>query len=300
MRILVFGAGAVGSLIGGVLSTEHEVTLVGRRAHADAINRRGLRISGITTRIAWPTATTEVPQDTPEAILVTTKAYDTKHAVEALRAFWGQSLFVTLQNGLGNAEAIAAMASRVLAGTTTLGVLFVAPGEVVHTGLGETAVGPFAGAGRPDAQAFADVLSSVGLATRVVDDARPELWTKAIVNAAINPLTAILRRQNGELVRREDLRGLLAGVVHEGVAATARAGIRLGPDSLVAKAEEVATRTAENRSSMLQDVERGRRTEVDAIVGELLRAAGNDPSLYYLNALRALVAGIERTSVGGS
>lgn len=299
MRILVFGAGAIGSLLGGLLSIENDVTLVARKAHADAINRRGLRISGLTNRLAHPTAATEVPVDfrpLPDIIFVTTKAYDTAAAADALRAFWRQSAFVTLQNGLGNAEALAADAERVVAGTTTHGVTFVAPGEVVHAGAGDTLVGPFAHATRADAKRIADALTAAGISTRVVDDVRRELWAKAVVNAAINPLTAVLRRPNGELVRNADLRALLQQAAREGALAANAAGVDLDPEALAAKAVEVATRTAENRSSMLQDVERGRRTEIEAITGALLRAAGpKGPPLPTQTTLYALVRGLERS-----
>ena len=118
VRILVFGAGAIGSLLGGLLSRENEVAIVGRKHHVDAINRKGLHISGATTFLAWPTAVTVVPTGDYDAIFVATKAYDTAAAVDALRAFWREGPFITLQNGLGNAEALAAKAARVVAGTT--------------------------------------------------------------------------------------------------------------------------------------------------------------------------------------
>jgi len=291
----VFGAGAIGSLLGGLLSIENDVTLVGRKAHVDAINRHGLRISGVTTRIVWPTATTDVPTAPQDVIFVTTKTSDTTIAAEALRAFWRQSAFVTLQNGLGNAEALAERAARVLAGTTTHGVTFVVPGEVVHAGAGETTLGPFAGAPRADAERIAEALTRSGIATQVVDDVRRELWAKAVVNAAINPLTAVLRRPNGDLIAHPDLRALVERLAREGASAARAAGIDADPESLAAKAVEVAARTAGNRSSMLQDVERGRRTEVEAITGELLRTAARQGlRLPYNETVYGLVRGLER------
>ena len=299
MKVLVFGAGAIGSWLGALLSMENEVTLVGRPAHVESIRRNGLRISGRTTLVARPTAVAEVPPDVPDVIFVATKAYDTANAADALRAFWRRSTFVTLQNGLGNAEALAAKAERVLAGTTTHGVTFVGPGEVLHAGVGDTTLGPFAGTTRADAQHLATALTAGGIATTVVMDPRPELWAKAVVNTAINPLTAVLRRPNGELVRHADLRDLLERLAREGAVAARAAGVDLDPDGIAAKAAEVAARTAENRSSMLQDVERGRRTEVEAITGELLRAA-RGVVLPYNERVYALVRGVERTLPRGA
>ena len=301
MKVLVYGAGAIGSWLGGVLSMKNDVMLVARPAHAEAIRRNGLRITGRTALVARPAVVTEVPGEPPDIVFVTTKAYDTAAAIDALRAFWRRSTFVTLQNGLGNAEILAAKADRVVAGTTTHGVTFVKPGEVAHAGAGDTLVGPFAGTTRADAERIADLLTDAGIVTRAVDDPRPELWAKAVVNAAINPLTAVLRRTNGELVRHADLRGLLDRLAREGATAAGAAGIDLDPDGIAAKAAEVATRTAENRSSMLQDIERGRPTEVEAITGALLRAArGRGLALPYNERVYALVRGIERGRTGGS
>ncbi|HEV8595614.1 MAG TPA: ketopantoate reductase family protein [Thermoplasmata archaeon] len=292
MRILVFGAGAIGSLLAGLLSRENEVTMVARKPHVDAVNRQGLRISGLTTLLAWPTAAADAPSTEFDVVFVATKAYDTTAAVEALRAFWRHSVFVTLQNGLGNAETLAAKTDRVIAGTTTHGVTFVAPGEIVHAGAGDTMIGPWKGVKSKDADLIARMLTASGIATSVTDDVRQELWGKALVNAAINPLTAVLRRSNGELVRNDDLRALAERIVREGTVAAAHAGVVLDADATVRRALDVAHRTAENRSSMLQDIEHGHRTEVEAITGAILRAAGADP-MPYNHTVYALVRGLE-------
>ena len=295
VRILVFGAGAIGSLLGGLLSRENEVTIVGRKHHVDAINRKGLHISGATTFLAWPTAVTAVPTGDYDAIFVATKAYDTATAVDALRAFWREGPFITLQNGLGNAEALAAKAARVVAGTTTHGVTFVAPGEIIHAGAGETVVGPWDRTTRADAERIAGVLTAAGMRTSVTDDVRRELWAKAVVNAAINPLTAVLRRPNGDLAAHPDLRALLDRIAREGVLAANAAGASLDADGIAAKAVEVAAATAGNRSSMLQDVERGRRTEIEAIAGCLIEAIGaKGPPIPYIRTMYAVVRGLER------
>lgn len=298
MHVLVFGAGAIGSLLGGLLSIENDVTIVGRRPHVDAVNRQGLRITGLTRRIAWPTATTVVPAGEFDFVFVTTKAYDTVNAVDALRSLWRRSTFVTLQNGLGNAERIAERADRVLAATTSHGVTFVAPGEILHAGAGEISVGPWKATTIADAARLADALSRAGLQTDAISDVRRELWAKVVVNAAINPLTAVLRVPNGAIVAHDDLRALVDAVAREAVAAAKAAGVDLPEDDLARRAADVAARTAENRSSMLQDVERGRRTEIDAITGELLTAAARARlDLPYVRILDTLVRGLERARV---
>lgn len=298
VRILVFGAGAIGSLLGGVLSRDNHVTIVGKSSHVEAVNRNGLRITGHTNFVAHPTATTQVPSGEFDIVAVTTKSYDTGAAIEALQALWGRSTFVTLQNGLGNAERIALHAARVLAGTTSHGVTFLAPGEIHHAGRGEIAVGPWKNTTMEDAHRFARTLALAGLEANAVVDASVELWSKVVVNAAINPLTAVLRVRNGALVESEDLHALVSAIAREAVAAANVAGVRLSAQKLVDRALEVASKTADNRSSMLQDVERGRRTETDAITGELLRVAnmaGLD--VPFIRALDALVRGLERVQL---
>lgn len=301
MRVLVFGAGAIGSLLAGFLSRDHDVALVGRKPHVDAVNRAGLRMTGITQRIAWPTASTDMPEGDFELVFVTTKAYDTEAAVDSLRALWGRSTFVTLQNGLGNADRIAERADRVLAGTTDHGVTFVGPGEILHAGSGSIVVGPWKGTTVDEATHLAGVLMRSGLPTQVTSDARRELWAKVAVNTAINPLTAVLRVPNGTIVEQSDLRALLDAVVKEAVSAANAAGVGLSAEDLARRAVEVARRTAENRSSMLQDVERGRPTEIDAITGELLMAASRAAlDLPYVRRLDALVRGLERSQTPAS
>jgi 2-dehydropantoate 2-reductase len=295
VRVLVFGAGAIGSLLGGILARDHDVTITGRKPHVDVVNRQGLRITGHTQRLAWPTATTDVPSGDFDIVFVTTKAYDTETAIDALRAFWRRSMFVTLQNGLGNAERIAEHAERVLAGTTSHGVTFVAPGQILHAGVGDLVVGPWRDTTADDARRVADMLTAVGLTTSVVADVRRELWAKVVVNAAINPLTAVLRMPNGVLVNHEDLRTMVGFVAREAVAAAGVAGVGLDAEALVARTLDVAAKTADNRSSMLQDVERGRRTEVDAITGELVRTASSAGlGLPYLRTMDVLVRGLDR------
>src|SRR2546426_503274 len=142
VEILVFGAGAIGSFFGGLLSQRHDVTLIGRAEHISAVKSHGLRVSGKTSIIAKPRAALRVAQDAkPDFIFVTTKSYDTANAMIALRAFADRAIFVTLQNGLGNAETIARTARRVVAGTTAHGGTFVGPGAIRHAGAGETMIG---------------------------------------------------------------------------------------------------------------------------------------------------------------
>ena len=291
VEILVFGAGAMGSFFGGLLSSHEDVILIGRRDHMNAIRARGLRISGKTVRITHPRAAIRIPSSAkPELVIVSTKAYDTEAAMGELRKFADTAVFLTLQNGLENADTIAQTASRVVAGTTAHGVMFLGPGEVRHAGIGDTTIGPWRGAGHADVVRVRDVLAEAGIHTRVTDDMRRELWSKLVVNTSINPLAALAEVPNGRLVQDKGLAKLLESVCREATAVAQAEGIALNADEMVRRTRLVARRTAANRPSMLQDLDRGRRTEIDAITGAVLRAAarsGRDAPL--ASALYALV-----------
>ncbi len=274
MKFLIFGAGALGSFVGGILAQRHEVVLVGRGDHMEAIQRQGLRITGRTELTVWPHTSTAVPGgEAPDVVIVTTKAYDTAAAVEALKPFHDSALFVTLQNGLGNAEAIARRALRVAAAVTNQGVTFVGPGHVRHAGEGLTLLGAVKGVAADGLQPVAGALSSAGAATEVVPDIMAEIWAKAIINAAINPITALVGAPNGVLRRRADLLAAATRVVAEATAVARAAGFPLDEGELIDRLDSVVRGTADNRSSMLQDVERGRPTEIRAINGAIVEEA---------------------------
>ncbi len=270
----MFGAGAMGSFFGGLLSQHHDVVLVGRPEHMRAIRTHGLRISGKTVRLVHPKTATRVPAGTrPDLILISTKAYDTTAAVASLRRFADTSTFLTLQNGLDNADVIARTASRVIAGTTAHGVTLLGPGEVRHAGIGDTMIGPWRGVRRGDVVRVRDVFEEAGIRTRIADDVRTELWSKLIVNTSINPLAALAGVPNGRLVQDKGLQALLEAVCREATAVARSDGVDLDAAEMVRRTRLVARRTAGNRSSMLQDLDRHRRTEIDAITGALLTVA---------------------------
>src|SRR6266540_242141 len=274
VRIVVFGAGAMGSFFGGLLSRRHDVMLIGRAEHMAAIRARGLRITGKTAMIARPRTATRVPPGVePELIFVTTKSYDTDKAMIALRPFADEALFVTVQNGLGNAEAIAKVAKRVVAGTTTHGATSLGPGEIRHA----------------------------GVVVRITDDVKTELWSKLVVNASINPLAALAGVPNGRLVRDKGLLASLEAVCREAASVAKAEGAAVDPDGLYHRTVLVARRTAANRGSMLQDLDRHHRTEIDAITGSIVRAGVRHRIPVPLNAaLYAVIQARESSAVSVS
>jgi len=291
VEILVFGAGAIGSFFGGLLSQRHDVTLIGRAEHISAVKSHGLRVRGKTAIIAKPRAATRVAQNArPEFVFVTTKSYDTANAMIALRPLADRAIFVTLQNGLGNAETIAKTARRVVAGTTAHGVTFVGPGEIRHAGVGETVLGAWTRVDESNLVRLRDLLADVGIVASVTSDIQTELWSKLVVNASINPIAALAEVPNGRLVRDKRLLGLIEDVCREATAVGKAEGAHVDEEELRHRTLLVAKRTAANRASMLQDLDRHRRTEIDAITGSIVRAAQRHRIPVPLNAsLYALV-----------
>ncbi len=302
MDVIVFGAGAMGSFFGGMLSRRNRVTLVCRAEHANAIRKSGLRIAGKTAMIAHPTVTTSVSRiRRADLIIISTKAYDTEGAARRLQRIGTRATWLTLQNGLENADVLARYAPKVIAGTTTHGVTFVRPGEVRHAGIGDTIIGTFAGARENDVIRLRDVLEESGIRTRISPSIRRELWLKVIVNAAINPLAALTGLRNGQLLVVPGLRAALEGLCTEAASVARAEGFDIADREAIDLMARIARRTRENRSSMLQDVQLRRRTEVDAITGAVLRAARRHELTVPMNLIaHALVQGLERSYRGPS
>src|SRR5207247_3668111 len=188
------------------LSQRHDVTLIGRAEHIAAIKSRGLRVRGKTAIIAKPHAAMRVPRTArPDFVFVTTKSYDTANAMFALHPFADRAIFITLQNGLGNAETIAKTARRVVAGTTTHGVTFVGPGEIRHAGIGETVLGAWSGVDESNLVRLRDLLAGGGVVASFTRRIPTELVSMLDVSSSINPIAALAELPNGRLVRDKHL-----------------------------------------------------------------------------------------------
>lgn len=272
MRICIFGSGSLGSALGGILSFGNDVTLIGRRAHVRAVLNKGLRLTGDVRRTVKVGASESIEGlEPPELLVISTKAYDTPDAIAACRDWASDdSLVLTLQNGLGNLEALREWkGDRALGGTTTLGAMITSPGVVRISGLGKTVIGSDtdASAARSVARAF----SVSGIPVTTEDDVFGAIWSKAVVSACINPTTAVLRVPNGELLHSRVIVRLLDAVCSECVMVAGSCGVDLRTRALQSRVRAVARETAKNMSSMLQDVQHGRRTEIAQINGAFCR-----------------------------
>jgi 2-dehydropantoate 2-reductase len=241
-----------------------------------------------------------------DLLLVLVKAFDTEALAARLAGrIPPETPVLTLQNGLGNAEALAARLKpdQVLAGVTTFGALRESPDVVRLTGRGECVIGAWFPGNRTAegrARAASELLSHAGIPCAAAPNILPVLWKKLAVNAVINPLTAILRVPNGELLHRPALDPLIAVIVEEVWRVAARHKIPLPtPPELVEEVQRVCRGTASNRSSMLRDVEEARPTEIDAINGAVVRLGQERGALVPANlALASLIRAISMRAEG--
>ena len=271
MDILVYGAGALGSLVGGLLARTHDVTLVGRDPHMRRIREEGLRIDGECDVHVRPQAVTDGRHRTADLALVTTKAYDTDAAARAL-ATGEYEAICSLQNGLTEERLVAALDPTVLAGTVSYGAAFTAPGRVTCTGSGEVIVGGLVAGPNPLANRAAAAFDAADIQASAAEDMPRRRYEKLAVNAGINGPAALSRLTNGAVL--DGPAGSIAREAAREVSRVARAErIRLDESAAVAAVERVAADTAANQSSMYADVAAGRRTEVDAIYGEIIDRA---------------------------
>ncbi len=255
-----------------MLSGRHDVLLIGRKSHVDEIKKNGLEISGKTNFVAHPDAAAAMGrEDEADLVILTVKAYDTEKAVREIVDKCPAPI-LSLQNGLKNEDTISKIAGgkRAVGGIITHGVRYLSPGKIIHTGTGETIIGEMDGSLSERIKKFANALTECGIETKVSGNIRTEIWRKAIVNAAINPLTAILGCKNGYLLEDEHAKKLMKEICMEGMAVSKSIGIDISGD-IVEKAREVARLTADNHSSMLQSINRNKRTEIDYINGEIVR-----------------------------
>ncbi|HVO10008.1 MAG TPA: 2-dehydropantoate 2-reductase [Vicinamibacteria bacterium] len=272
-RVLVVGTGGLACALGAGLSRAGgEVTLAGSWSEAlAAIEARGIVVhQEEETWTARPRAVAvDGGLDPVSLALVLVKSHSTTRAAAALGgALEPDGLAVTLQNGLGNRETLRAVlgSERVLAGVAILGATVLGPGEVrLVAGRVVLERDP-----RGRGEALARLLRTAGLGVETTDDLPPIAWTKLAANCAINPLTALHRLPNGALLEDAQLRAELGRAAREVGAVAEACGIRLPRDAGQA-ALEICRATAGNRSSMLQDVERGAPTEIDALNGAVAR-----------------------------
>jgi 2-dehydropantoate 2-reductase len=274
MKVTILGTGAMACLIGSRLTSFADVALLGAWLEAiQAIRRDGIRIrydDGVKSAPVPATDSPEACRDS-DLVIVLVKSQQTRSATSRAREILKpDGLALTLQNGLGNIEVLAEVfgAERSAAGVTTMGAYVESPGAIRFGGEGVVWLER-----HPRIQPAYDLFHQAGFEVGITDDLLSLQWGKLVVNSGLNPLTALLRVPNGRLADRPALRSLYLDVIAETAAVAKACGITLPYADPAKMALEVATRTADNRSSMLQDIENSREPEIEAITGAILQAA---------------------------
>jgi len=275
-KVAVIGAGAVGGYFGGMLARAGApVTMIGRQAFAEAVEKSGLQLDAVQFReTVYPEASTEIAAAAgAEVVLFCVKTTDTASTAKALaRHISPGAIVVSLQNGVNNAEEV-----RAAAGIDALpAVVYVAaamspPGTVKHLGRGDLVVGPR----DTRTESIASLFLEANVPCRISENIEGELWTKLIWNCALNAISALGHATYGEIFASTDARRIIEKLVEEVLAVARAKGVHLpgleDPKAALAGALKIAEQMSGTRSSTAQDMARGKRTEIDSLNGYVAR-----------------------------
>jgi 2-dehydropantoate 2-reductase len=270
MRMAVMGAGAVGCYYGGMLARAgHEVTLIGRARHVDAVRRDGLRMDTVSfgATVSMPASTDAAAVRGAQWVLCCVKSTDTEGAAAAMAPYLEpDALVLSLQNGVDNAERLQALLpQRVAPAVVYVAAEMSGPGHVTHKGRGELVIGPL-----PESEALSAVFAQAGVPVQVSDNVAGALWAKLVLNCAYNALSAITQRPYGELFDSGGVQDLMRDVVGECLAVAQASGVAVPGDAWGA-VERIAHTMPGQFSSTAQDLARGKPSEIDHLNGLVLR-----------------------------
>lgn len=272
MKIAVMGAGAVGCYFGGLLARAgHDVVLVARPAHAEAMQREGLLLDtqSFRERVRVQASTQPEGVQGAECVLFCVKSTDTESAGLAMAPHLAKGATVlSLQNGVDNAERLAAVLQRpVLPAVVYVATAMAGPGHVRHFGRGELVIAP-----SPTSEQLARTFAAAGIPMQVSDNVAGALWAKLVLNCVYNPLSAITRMPYGEIVNAQglDVPRAMDDIVRECLAVAHASGIAL-PEGTAEAVLPLAASMPGQVSSTAQDLARGRHTEIDHLNGFIVR-----------------------------
>ena len=267
MKIIVLGAGAIGSLYGARLSKLNDVTLVARQEHAEKINKNGLKITGEENNVYKLKATTEINEiEDDTLIILTTKVHRSKDAIEPIKNLIKKdTIILCLQNGLHSEEVVKEIVNGkciVLRGITAVGATFLEAGTVQFNNLSYTKIEE-----SPVSKELADNFDECGLKANVSENLKEDVWKKLILNCVLNPLSAILRRDNGGM-SDEGLNALKQLIVDECLKVANKDGATFDFDFV--EAINNGIEGSRNLSSMYQDILKEKKTEIDYLNGAVV------------------------------
>lgn len=275
-RIAVLGAGAVGCYFGGMLARAGApVTLIGRRHHVEAIAREGLLLETMRfkERVLVAASTAVEAVHDAAVVLLCVKTLDTEEAAKTLAAHRAAGAIVlSLQNGVDNVERIhAATGIDALAAVVYVAAAMTGPGHVRHTGRGDLIVGDPRGQRQADLDYVAGLFVCAGVPCVVSNNIGAELWSKMAMNCAYNAVSALGRAKYGLIAGHARTRDLLRLAVEETSAVARALGVTFPAVDLVEAAFRLGDAMSEATSSTAQDIQRGKRTEIDSLNGYVAR-----------------------------
>lgn len=299
MKICIIGCGAIGSLFGAHLAQLEDVEVWAydpNQAHVDAINRNGLRLTGLAAMVS-PVKARSNAAEIPECDfgIIAAKTLHTRSAIEATAHVFRNGAVCSVQNGVGNEEILAEYVPRVILGTTFPAGHITAPGVVNQDTGGKTWIGPFAPkpASMEEVNRLADAINRSGMICVPMEDARGALWTKLIFNSASNAMGALTRLPHG--IACEQVWPVMEALAKEGMAVAKALDITLDGDpiALLEYGKKVAYK---HKPSMLQDVLAQRATEIDALNGGIARIGREIGVPTPLNeAMAVMIKGLEHS-----
>jgi len=303
MLVTIAGCGALGSLLAArMIEGGLEVQAFQRRgSHFDILRDRGITINGDkdgSTRTFSLKRISDDPSDLEKTrlVLVLVKSYDTGQIFPVSSILEEDGVVLTLQNGLGNAETLVKGfgEKKVAAGITNYAAFRISPGVIGWGGDGQITLGPWKK--ELSMEWVCDLLEEAGLNISYVTDPRPFLWKKVAVNATINTITALTGLRNGDLLKSEPVLAMMQKICEETRAAARRRDVELDGGELWKMVVSTMEMTARNRSSMLQDVEKGRKTEIESIAGQILELAKERAEFPYTRTLYSLIRSMDEAA----
>ena len=283
IMFIVMGSGSVGSLFGGLIASEKfDVLLVGRKSHIDKINETGLKIIGLINQLVPVKAVDTIPQAKKiltksdqkiDYVFFTTKAHQTETAAnQILPLVNSETVLISIQNGIGTEDILRKIfpENTILRGITTIGVCKPEPGVVDFTGEGKTYIGYQTAAEEHKARNIVEIMRKSGIDAFIESNIQGAVFTKTIVNCALNPLTAIHQVKNKEIYNQITLRKQAISLAEEAWAVTKALKIELLSDDPIKMTFDIIKKTGENTSSMLTDILNKRKTEIDFLNGKII------------------------------
>ncbi|UCC52406.1 MAG: 2-dehydropantoate 2-reductase [Anaerolineaceae bacterium] len=277
MRLVIVGSGALGSIFAAHLAPFTNLVMLGHwTAQMSILRSQGLtmiNLGGSRSHHTFSTTDKSLSIEATDIALVLVKSYQTERAAGEIKQFLAEDgLAISLQNGLSNVDALANVlgSARVTQGVTALGATMIEPGLVRFAGRGPTYL-PFSQRSSKPVAQLSQWMNQAGMETSFANNLKSLVWGKLAINAGINALTALLRVPNGFLASNAQARQLMCAAAEETADVARALDIELPYSDVAKRVIEVAQATAENRSSMLQDVLRGSQTEIDFINGAVVR-----------------------------